>query len=224
MKKSVSGGRNIYSLEKGTDKVSMTYLKPDIIGMADLPEEALKLARGEPKSLVDVRLGEGGRSGVDLVRELRAAGYAGYVCMLTGDEDAGTMLGALLAGADDYLLKRCCDVGRDVEAMLARRAAPAHGARLDPDHHERFLRSAGLTGEQIDALRVYVALGFPENKALAERLGVSERAASKLVRRAEEKLGVENRGQLVRLLTVLSGFGVRERSNGSDEEEERRAR
>jgi DNA-binding NarL/FixJ family response regulator len=137
------------------------------------------------------------------------------VCMLTGDNDAGTMMRALLAGADDYLLKLHFDAVRDVEAMIARSAIPKERAALDPDHHWRFLRSADLSEEQVEAVWTYAALGFPETKELAAQLEISEQAASKLMRRAEEKLGVANKGQLVRLLTVLSGFGLRQRLRGS---------
>ena len=178
--------------------------------------EALRLAPSAPDlALVDVNLGPGEPSGVDLVRDLRADGYPGFVCMLTGDDGTDTMLRALIAGADDYLLKLNFDVVRDVDAILARRATQTRGAALDPDHHWRFLRSAGLSEEQIEAVWTYAALGFPETKKLAAQLEISEQAASKLMRRAEEKLGVANKGQLARLLTVLSGFGERERSRGS---------
>ncbi|MCK9461089.1 MAG: response regulator [Proteobacteria bacterium] len=196
----------------------------EAIDVAATAAQALELARSNPRlALVDVGLGDGEPDGIDLVRDLRAAGYEGFVCMLTGYEDPGTMLRALLAGADEYLLKRCCDLGNDVEAMLARGTRPAATGPLDPERHGRFLRSAGLTGEQIEALCSYAAHGFPENKGLASLLGASESAASKLVRRAEEKLGVANRGQLVRLLTVLSGFGERERWRKEAREAERRA-
>jgi DNA-binding CsgD family transcriptional regulator len=123
---------------------------------------------------------------------------------------------ALVAGADEYLLKLNFEMRGDVEAMLARTATPAAEVALDSGHHGRFLRSAGLTDEQIDALRVWAELGFPDNKALAGRLGISENAASKLVRRAEEKLGVEERAQLAGKLTVLSGFGLREAEKRRD--------
>ena len=189
------------------------------VDCAATASEAMALARLEPVlALVDIGLGPGVPSGIDLVADLRAAGFDGYVCMLTGDDDAGTMLRSLVAGADDYLLKRCCEIGRDVAAMLERqREGPAERAVLDPEAHGQFLRSAGVTEEQVAALCAYVGFGFPENKELAARLGISEQAASKLVRRAEEKLGVRNRGQLVRLLTVLSGFGVRERRGRGEE-------
>jgi DNA-binding NarL/FixJ family response regulator len=183
------------------------------VDRASNARQAIELARKDPElALVDVRLGKDERGGVELVRDLRAAGYAGYVCMLTGDDDPGTMLRALIAGADDYLLKLNCDIARDVEAMLQRgRRSAAAGPPLDPEAHGRFLRSAGLTSDQIAVLCGYAALGFPENKALADHLEMTVAATSKMITRIEEKLGLENRAQLVRLLTVLSGFGLRER-------------
>ena len=182
------------------------------VACAETANEALLLAPSAPDlALVDVNLGPGEPCGIDVVCDLRSDGYPGFVCMLTGDDDPDTMMRALLAGADDYLLKLGFDPKRDPVEMLARRRDLAGGAALDPDHHWRFLRSAGLSEEQIEAVWTYAALGFPETKELAAQLEISEQAASKLMRRAEEKLGVANKGQLARLLTVLSGFGLRQR-------------
>ncbi|MCK9459078.1 MAG: response regulator [Proteobacteria bacterium] len=182
------------------------------VDRASNARQAITLARNNPDlALVDVGLGRGEPSGIDLVRDLRDEGYRGHVCMLTGDDDAGTMLRALIAGADDYLLKLRCRLPDDVEAMLERRVGRPPRAALDPEAHGRFLRSAGLTSDQICVLCAYAALGFPENKALADQLEMTVAATSKTITRAEEKLGLENRAQFVRLLTVLSGFGLRER-------------
>jgi CheY-like chemotaxis protein len=115
------------------------------IDTASTAPATLALAGGRyDLTLVDVRLGAA-QDGVDLVRGLRAAGFSGIVCMLTCDEEPGTILRALVAGADEYLLKRGDDLGRDVEEMLS----PAEGerkerARQDVKALQRFLRSAGF--------------------------------------------------------------------------------
>jgi DNA-binding NarL/FixJ family response regulator len=176
---------------------------------------ALALAgRRYDLALVDVNLGAG-RTGVDLVRDLRAAGFGGRVCMLTCDEDPGTILRALVAGADGYLLKRGEDLGRDVEEILSRSAGEIDAvAARDTASFGMYLRSAGLTAESIDVLVSFAEAGFPENKPFADRIGRTVAATSKMITRAEEKLGLSNRAQLARLLTILSGFGLRGRRDG----------
>ncbi len=52
MTKSVCEGKNVYTLAKGTDKTSIVYLKPDIVGVSDLPEDAVKLGSLSPADSV----------------------------------------------------------------------------------------------------------------------------------------------------------------------------
>jgi DNA-binding response OmpR family regulator len=132
--------------------------------------------------------------------------------MLTGDDDPDTMMRALVAGADGYLLKRVGDLAPKVTEMLERSSGSAGpGSPIDAAAFGWFLLSAGLSAGTVEALRAYAEVGFPESKRLADRLGMTEAATSKLLCRAEEKLGLESRGQLIRLLTVLSGYGARDR-------------
>ncbi|MFZ2653558.1 MAG: hypothetical protein WAX69_01460 [Victivallales bacterium] len=48
VKRSVLNGKTIYIFEKGAKKTSAAYLKPDVIGISDLPEEVSKLASISP--------------------------------------------------------------------------------------------------------------------------------------------------------------------------------
>jgi len=106
-------------------------------------------------AMVDIHLGDDLPDGIEFVEEARAIGYRGFVCMLTAYDDTETLARALIAGADDYLLK-------------------------SPDSlsHDSF--------------------GY-------------------VISRASGRLGLENRYQLVALLTVLSGYGARYRTAGRGE-------
>lgn len=54
--------------------------------------------------LMDIHLGDG--DGIELTRALKAAGARPWVVMLTAFEDPPTILAAICAGADGYVLKR----------------------------------------------------------------------------------------------------------------------
>jgi two-component system, NtrC family, response regulator AtoC len=75
----------------------------------DLPEGRARLARGDVDvALCDVNMPGG--SGIDLLRETRAAGIDTVFVMITGSSSLTTAVEALRAGAHDYLLK---PVGRE---------------------------------------------------------------------------------------------------------------
>ena len=74
----------------------------DAVTTADEGREAL--LRGDfDVYLIDYRIGA--ESGIDLVREARAAGSLAPLIMLTGQGDEEVGLAAIQAGADDYLVK-----------------------------------------------------------------------------------------------------------------------
>ena len=50
MKKTVLAGKVLYVFEKGSERTALTYLKPDIVGISDQPEETVKLASLEKSS------------------------------------------------------------------------------------------------------------------------------------------------------------------------------
>ncbi|HXY68268.1 MAG TPA: response regulator [Candidatus Methylomirabilis sp.] len=74
------------------------------VGRAATAQAAVRLAAGADIVLMDYRL-EGDRSGLDALRELRAAGYPGSVVMMTGHGSERVAAEALHLGASDYIIK-----------------------------------------------------------------------------------------------------------------------
>jgi len=73
-------------------------------GTAATAEDAVRLAPAADVVLMDYRL-EGARSGLDALREIRAAGYQGSVIMMTGHGSERVAAEALHLGANDYIIK-----------------------------------------------------------------------------------------------------------------------
>jgi two-component system OmpR family response regulator len=68
-------------------------------------EEALWMARAAPYDAIVLDLMLPGRDGLEVCRELRAAGVWSPILMLTARDGVGDRVAGLDAGADDYLVK-----------------------------------------------------------------------------------------------------------------------
>ena len=162
-------------------------------------------------SLVDVNLGDGETDGIELIARMRRSGYRCFACVLTGYSDTDTLFRALDAGADDYLIKPFS--GADIEYILARASgAVASGAGLSEEIHGRYLAARGAHEDEIPTLCEFHNRGYPDDKILADALGEKAVTITKRMQRVRERLGLDNRYQLVHLLTVLSGYGARYRT------------
>lgn len=153
--------------------------------------------------LLDVRLQ--GRSGLDACREIVAAHPNLAVVFLTVYEDEQYVFEALRAGARGYVLKR---VGDD-ELVAALQAVLAGETIVDPGltgrialrasqmHPDRTWPGAevGLTERESEVLRTIVD-GL-NNRAIGERLYISEDTVKTHVRSIYRKLGVGDRAQAV---------------------------
>jgi len=73
-------------------------------GTAATADAAVRLAPSADVILMDYRL-EGPRSGLDALREIRAADYQGSVIMMTGHGSERVAAEALHLGANDYIIK-----------------------------------------------------------------------------------------------------------------------
>jgi two-component system response regulator RegA len=92
-------------------------------------DEALDLARDDSPEFAVVDLKMPGRSGLELVRELRAVDAATIIVVLTGYGSIATAVEAVKLGAAHYLSKPAD--ADDVLAAFAR----AGGAEIDPASH-----------------------------------------------------------------------------------------
>lgn len=166
--------------------------------------EARARARGSgPRDLcvLDVGLPDG--SGLELLAELRHAGWPRLV-VLSAADDPYSVRAAFVAGAQGYLLKsasalvvadgmrRVLDGGVYADPMVASllaaglRGAPANDGTTD------------LSGREVEVLRL-VADGH-SNKEVGETLGLSALTVKSHLARISRKLGTGDRAEMVALV------------------------
>ncbi|MEU4669647.1 response regulator transcription factor [Amycolatopsis sp. NPDC023774] len=157
-------------------------------------------------AVLDVRLPDG--DGIRLCRDLRAT-LPGLRClMLTSFTDERSMVDAVLAGADGYVIKdikglQLVDAIRRVAAghsLLDERAVAALMAKL-----REGARGPGPLAALTDQERVLLDLigeGLT-NRQIAERMFLAEKTVKNYVSRLLAKLGVERRTQAAVLVTAV---------------------
>jgi DNA-binding NarL/FixJ family response regulator len=171
-----------------------------VIGEAGTLQEALTdCGRLKPDVvLMDIRLPDG--TGVDGTRRLKALSPATRVLILTSYADDETILRAIEAGADGYLLKEVDDLNlADAVIHVAR-----GGVMLDPFVARRILNQqrAGSPAKkpalsaQEQRLLELVAAGST-NKEIAETLQLGEHTVRNYLSRLYQKMHVANRAQAV---------------------------
>ncbi|TAJ72270.1 MAG: response regulator transcription factor [Phenylobacterium sp.] len=174
-----------------------------LVATAATLAEARSLAhRDADIFILDLGLPDG--SGIELIEEIRARGGRQpkiLVLSVLGDQD--TVLAAVLAGADGYLLK-------DVDSLdIGQQAADAltGGAPLSPSIAAYVLRhlrrqegrakpdeaEAVLSPREIELLQL-LARGY-SNKAAAAEFGISPHTIGDHVKSIYRKLRVTNRGE-----------------------------
>ncbi|MEX3548264.1 MAG: response regulator [Burkholderia sp.] len=107
-------------------------------------EAALTTIGGETYDLMLLDLGLPKRDGVDVLRTLRARGYALPVLIITARDAVSDRVKGLDAGADDYLVKPfdLDELGARMRALIRRQSGRSelvirHGAlTLDPASHQ----------------------------------------------------------------------------------------
>ena len=191
-------------------------MEPDIevVGDADGGANALALLQ---RMSVDERLPDvilmdlemAPLDGIATTRRIRAAFYGVEVVALTSFSDEDRVHDALEAGASGYLIK---DADAD-EVAAAIRAAHRGELQLDPAVARRLMNSlrtepasdpaADLTSRELEVLQLIGA--GAANKAIAQRLDISERTARTHVSNILRKLGLHSRTQ-VALWAVRSGL------------------
>lgn len=149
--------------------------------------------------LMDVRLPDG--SGVDACRRIKHDHPDVRVVMLTSYSDEEAIVGAVMAGANGYLLKQA-----DGERLTQAIREAASGASLDPraagtllnQFREMSARQAeselsGLTDRERRMLAL-IAEGYT-NRAIGDSLHLSEKTVRNHVSALLRKLGFQRRSQ-----------------------------
>lgn len=169
----------------------------ELVGEAGTMKQALgSIGRSQPDiAILDIRLPDG--DGVELCREIRSRHPEVSCVMLTSYSGDAAVHGAILAGADGFILK-----GVAVDSLIhALRTVGAGGSLLDPAVTagvlERLRGSdpepAGLTPKE-DVVLAAIVEGL-SNRRIAERMGVAEQTIKNHVSSILAKLGVSTRTQ-----------------------------
>jgi len=157
-------------------------------------------------AVLDVRLPDG--NGVELCRDLRDA-LPGLRClMLTSFTDEDSMVEAVLAGAEGYVIKdvkglQLVDAIRRVgsgETLLDARAVAALVSEL----RAKTGKPGPLAGLSEQELVLLDLLGESlTNRQIAERMFLAEKTVKNYVSRLLAKLGLERRSQAAVLVTGI---------------------
>lgn len=173
-----------------------------VVGEAGDRRQALDLARRHEPDLILLDLNLKGDSGIGVLAELKAEDPSRRVVMLTVSDSAEDLMAALRAGADGYLLKdmepeqllarvRAALAGETVigEALAARLASALREEARQATAPRRDL--ALLTERELHVLRA-LADGL-SNKAIAQRLAISDGTVKVHVKNVLKKLGFRSR-------------------------------
>ena len=177
----------------------------EIVAEASDGEEGLVAIRRERPDVVllDVRMPKKG--GIDVLRDLQAAGNAPPAILLTTFDDDEVLLAGMKAGARGYLLK---DVSLE-QLTGAIRTVAGGGTVIRPAITERVLRGLEhvrrdfdalsppdpLTKREVEILRL-MAGGY-SNREIADALGTAEGTVKNHASSILSKLGVRDRTRAV---------------------------
>ncbi len=151
--------------------------------------------------LLDMRLP--GIDGAEVARRVRTQWPAVHLVVVTGDDETTPVAPLMALGVRGYLTK-----GADGDEILAAVAAVAAGDRYLSADVSRRIALESMHGEALDPFDALsarereicrlIADGY-RNRAIAERLHISEKTVSTHRARAFDKLGIGGVPELVRL-------------------------
>ena len=174
----------------------------EVVGEAGTGEETLRLAEELRPDVVLLDIGMPGESGIETVRRLKATLPELRVLFLTMHEEEGTLLEALNAGGDGYVIKRA-DQAEIIQAIRVVRRGDVYvhptmtrvllGQTETTAHLQAPVEP--LSRREIDVLRL-LARGNT-NRQIAEILDLSVRTIESHRANLMGKLGVSSRVELV---------------------------
>ena len=164
------------------------------VTVADSGETAVALDAELRPDVVLMDVSMPGLSGIETTRRICAGRRGASVVMLTASTDRDDVIGSLDAGAIGYLIKDA-----EPAALIEGVRAAAQGeAPLDARAAKKVLdtrtsRATTLTSRETEVLNL-ISDGL-SNKAIARRLGISEKTVKSHLTRVFAELGVSDRTQ-----------------------------
>ena len=143
---------------------------------------------GADVALLDIRMP--GKDGIAALGEMLAADPSAKVVMLTTSSMEEDVYAALNAGAKGYVLK-----DRNPENIVKAVRTVAEGGTFIPDDIKAIYKARSEEPELTPTEREAVGLLVQglSNKAIAEKVGISEDGVKVRLKHAYEKLGVNDR-------------------------------
>jgi DNA-binding NarL/FixJ family response regulator len=175
------------------------------VGEAGTAEDAVVRARSLQPDVVLLDLILPGRSGYDVIPELRQVSPQAKVLMLSSQTQPSSIRQAIFAGASGYVPKRASDA----ELIQAIRAVAAGGRYVSPELGVRLVAADEspaldpISDRERDVLHL-LALGYT-NHEIGKKLYVSLRTVESHRAHIMRKLGLESRAQLV-LFALSTGL------------------
>jgi len=177
----------------------------EIVGEAASGEEALEKARELLPDVILMDILMPGMGGLDATRKIKEEMPHTRIVMLTVSEEEDDLFEAIKAGAEGYLLKTV--KSRDlidmllgvlrgevaVSRIIARKLWEEFAEQAKRQEAPSLLAPPHLTRREMEVLR-FLSEGLPD-KAIASRLGISQRTVKNHVHNILEKLQLQNRVQ-----------------------------
>ena len=141
-----------------------------------------------------------GLSGLDLQRELAARGSAVPLILITGHGDVEMAVGAIKAGAHDFIEKPFDErrLLASIEEAVAKRS---RSTEAETELAAIAARAAALSERQRQVMDL--AVQGLSNKQIANQLGISPRTVETYRAWVMERMGAKNLAELVRLAMRL---------------------
>lgn len=174
----------------------------DLIGAAETVSQARELVGGAPDIvLLDLGLPDG--SGIEIINQLRAAGSAAKILVITVFEDRASVVKTLKAGADGYILKDTPSAAvvtflkatLNGETPISARAA-GHLLSLVRDEPPVAASNAPQLAPREKEVLELLARGLNRKEA-ARVMGISPFTVAEYVQSIYRKMAVRSRGEAV---------------------------
>ena len=186
----------------GLERVLAEGLPGSAFGHAGDTAEALRLAREESWDLVILDISFGGKSGLDVLKEIRHFRPKLPVLVLSMHPEKQFAVRALKAGAAGYVTKKVVSE----ELLQAVRRVLAGGRWVTQEVAERLAAEVGLPADKLPheilsdrEFQIFRLLaGGATVKAIAEQLDVSVQTVSTYRARILEKMRLETNADLTR--------------------------